>query len=144
MFLRIAVFCLHLLGFCQPQRLRARRSISFEVNLLLRKKLGPCEVPKFITDEPCFGWGPGGGNGGPHPDTTPACVDETSLTTKVKISTDSTNEGTNSYQGGYYGFMHNFVAESLRTTVFRIRMLNTAICSTVIFLILRISRHRKI
>lgn len=107
------------------------------------KKLGPCEVPKFITDEPCFGWGPGGGNGGPHPDTTPACVDETSLTTKVKISTDSTNEGTNSYQGGYYGFMHNFVAESLRTTVFRIRMLNTAICSTVIFLILRISKHRK-
>ena len=107
------------------------------------KKLGPCEVPKFITDEPCFGWGPGGGNGAPHPDTTPACIDETSLTTKVKISTDSTNEVTNSYQGGYYGFMHNFVAESLRTTVFRIRMLNTAICSTVIFLILRISRHRQ-
>ena len=144
-----SVFCISLFfvftcwAFASPNGSTPDEAFHLKSIYCYGKKLGPCEVPKFITDEPCFGWGPGGGNGGPHPDTTPACVDPSSLTTKVTISTSSTNEDTNSYQGGYYGFMHNFVAESLRTTVFRIRMLNTAICSTVIFLILRISRNRQ-
>lgn len=96
----------------------------------------PCEVPKFVSEEPCFGWGPGGGNGGPHPDVTPACVDPESLSTTVM--TYRYNQG--SYQGGYYASMNRFAGGSLQSAVIRIRFINASIFVALLGLFLWTAR----
>lgn len=93
----------------------------------------------FVSEEPCFGWGPGGGNGSPHPDLTAACVDPASLSTMV--TTQRYNNG--SYQGGYYAFMNLFTGGSLRSEVIRFRMINASIFVALLGIILWTARKSK-
>jgi len=91
-------------------------------SIICSGKQNPCEVPKFVSEEPCFGWGPGGGNGSARPDVTAACVDPSEFS--LMVETDRNNQRTNSYSGGFYAVMHTLVSGNLRTMVLRMRLFN--------------------